>query len=98
VAVVIAYLGGEHGRDRLTVRHGVAQVGLNQASVKVGGWWYGINASVPWVDDTNSWHESGWPTCLAPVGSAVAITFGEITVTGPDGQSWRQVAWVDCRS
>jgi hypothetical protein len=89
-------LGSENG-NRIKAIEGNAYVGAHQASVKVDGWAYGIVDSVPWFDSAGSFHESGWPTCLGSVGSTVRIKFGETPVSGPNGETWREVAWVDCR-
>jgi len=52
---------------------------------------------VEWVDRSGVSHDGGWPDCLRPVGSTVHVRFGEITVSGPQDDSWRAVVWVDCR-
>ena len=96
VGVVAYEAGTEHG-NRVHTRTGNAYVGADQATVKVGGWNYGIGADVEWVDRSGTAHDGGWPECLGPAGSTVRIRFGEITVSGPQGDSWRAVVWVDCR-
>ncbi len=96
---VVAFLAGEHHQRPYTVLTGVASVGDHLATVTVAGWSYAVQGdSVWWVDQQGSTHDGGWPSCLNPVGSAVRISFGEVPVTAPDGTSWRQVVWVDCRA
>ena len=97
VVALVSYAAGTRSGNHLHVRTGNAYVGSHVATVKVDGWSYGISDSVNWVDTANSSHEGGWPACLRPMGATVRITFGEISVPGPQGDSWRQVAWVDCR-
>ena len=36
-----------------------------QATFGVDGWYYGFTGSVAWYDRQGSFHESGWPDCLA---------------------------------
>ena len=98
LAAVLGFIAGEHHQPGITVLRGVAYVGLDEASVTVGGWTYGIDgaSNVTWVDDQGSEHTSGWPSCLRP-GNIVPITFGEIPWTAPDGSGLRQVVWVDCK-
>ena len=99
LAAVLGFAAGEHHQPGMTVLSGVAHVGADEASVTVGGWVYGIQGAgnITWVDSQGSTHTSGWPACLHGPGS-VPITFGEVPVTTPDGGSWRQIVWVDCRS
>ena len=95
-----AYLAGERrGAEHLTVRTGRAFVGDRQATITVGGWNYAVNGSVAWLDSSGSFHESGWPACLGPIGSTIKVRFGEIATPGPEagGISLRTVVWVDCR-
>ncbi len=94
----LAFLAGEHQQRQVTVLSGVASVGDQVASVTVAGWVYGIQGVDQWVDQQGVTHVGGWPACLRGPGRTVPITFGEIPVTAPDGGSWRQVVWVDCRS
>lgn len=99
LAAVLGFIAGKHHQPGMTVLSGVAYVGLDEASVTVGGWTYGIDgaSNVSWVDDQGSHHEGSWPACLRS-GSIVPITFGEVPWTAPDGSGLRQVVWVDCRS
>ncbi len=94
----LAFLAGEHQQRQVTLLSGVASVGDQMASVTVAGWVYGIQGVDQWVDQQGVTHIGGWPACLRGAGRTVPITFGEIPVTAPDGGSWRQVVWVDCRS
>lgn len=91
------FLAGERQGDRMTVLTGIAYTGLNEATVTVAGWSYGISGDVTWVDSQGTEHFGGWPSCLRSVGRRVPITFGAVPVAAPDGSSWRQVVWVDCR-
>jgi len=98
--VVVAFSGyavGLKHEQRTNVLTGDFYVGAQQATGDVDGWVYGIVDSVSWVDPEGSFHQSGWPTCLDTVGTTVRATFGEVPATGPQGSSWRQVVWVDCR-
>jgi hypothetical protein len=79
----------------VTVMTGTFYVGDHEATAAVGGKPYSIVGSVPWLDSTNAWHEDGWPSCLGPVGTYRAATFGEATVDGPT-TSWSEVLWVSC--
>ncbi len=94
----LAFLAGERQGSRPTVLTGIAYVGQNEASVTVAGWSYGIvgTGNLTWFDGQGTAHTSGWPSCLRGVGH-VRITFGAVPVTAPNGSSWRQVVWVDCR-
>jgi hypothetical protein len=96
----VGYSAGESNRgSRLTVLTGNAYVGDHEASMKVDGWAYGVTGSVAWMDAGGSFHESGWPACLAPIGSTGRVRFGEVPVAGPDsgGIGLRAVVWIDCR-
>jgi hypothetical protein len=92
------FLAGERHGNRTTVLAGMAYTGINEATVTVAGWSYGISGNVPWFDSQGTEHIGGWPSCLRGVGRRVPITFGAVPVTAPDGSSWRQVVWVDCRT
>ena len=94
----LAFLAGEHQQRPFTVLTGTATVGDHQATVIVAGWAYAIGNGIPWVDQQGMTHEGGWPSCLGSPGRTVPVTFGEVPVTAPDGQSWRQVVWLDCRA
>jgi hypothetical protein len=94
----LAFLAGEHQQRPFTVLTGTATVGDRQATVIVAGWAYAIGNGIPWVDQQGVTHEGGWPSCLGAPGRTVPVTFGEVPVTAPDGQSWRQVVWLDCRT
>ncbi len=101
---LLAFVAGEHQQRQVTVLRGVAGVegvaGDLTASVIVAGssWVYGISGVDQWVDHLGEDHVGGWPTCLSTPERTVPITFGWVPVTAPDGSSWRQVVWVDCRS
>lgn len=94
----LAYHAGELHARQITVLSGNAYVGAGQAAVRVAGWTYSVSDGVTWIDGSGSLHETGWPGCLSTQGTTVPIKFGEIQVTAPNGDSWRQVVWVDCRS
>jgi len=91
------FLAGERQGSRAMVLSGMAYTGINEATVTVAGWSYGISGNVTWVDSQGTEHVGGWPSCLRSVGRRVPVTFGAVPVTAPDGSSWRQVVWVDCR-
>jgi len=96
LAAVLGFAAGAHHQPGMTVLKGVAYVGLDEASVAVGGQVYGFagTGNLTWVDAQGTIHTSGWPACLPP--GHDPITFGAVPVTA-DGMSWRQVVWVDCR-
>ncbi len=94
----LAFLAGEHKRSDTTVLRGVAVTGLNEATITVGGTSYGILGNVTWFDSQGTEHVGDWPSCLRGIGRRVPITFGAVPATAPDGSSWQQVVWVDCRS
>ena len=99
-ACLIAFLAsvaGEHQQRPVTVLSGIATVGDHEATVAVAGWFYGIEGNIVWFDQEGM-HDGSWPACLGGPGRTVPVTFGEVPVTAPDGSSWRQVVWVDCRS
>ena len=97
LAAILGFIAGEHHQPGTTVLRGIAHVGLDEASVTVGGWVYGISGAgnVTWVGTQGTTHTNGWPACLTPGNDP--ITFGEVPVT-LDGATWHQVVWVDCRS
>ncbi len=98
VIAFLAFLAGEHQQRPFTVLSGIAAVGDHEATFTVAGWAYGMEGnSVPWVDQQGVTHYGSWPACLQEPGRTVPVTFGEEPVTAPDGSSWRQVVWVDCR-
>ena len=92
----LAFLAGERRASRTTVLTGIPVVGLNEATITVGGWSYGITGNVTWFDSQGTMHQGSWPTCLRGTGPGKPVTFGMVPVTAPDGGSWRQVVWVDC--
>lgn len=90
-------LAAERQGNRTTVLTGIAYTEINEATVTVAGWSYGISGNVTWFDSQGTQHVGSWPSCLRSVGRRVPITFGAVPVTAPDGSSWQQVVWVDCR-
>jgi hypothetical protein len=96
VAVASYEAGTKHG-NHVRALTGRAYVGAHQAAARVDGWSYGIVDSVSWVGRDGVAHEDGWPACLSPLGATVQVRFGEISVSGPQDDSWREVVWVDCR-
>jgi hypothetical protein len=78
---------------------GRAFVGVDQASVKVDGWVYGLVISpdgMTWYDTNGGSHDGGIPPCLQHPGYAW-IRFGYANATGLDGQpSDRVVTWTQC--
>lgn len=96
LAVAGGWIAGERTANRLHVLTANVYVGDHQAGVCLHGWCYGISDVVSWVDAGGSLHEDGWPSCLQ-LGTYERIRFGEIEVSGPTDESWRQVVWVDCR-
>jgi hypothetical protein len=99
LVAALAFLVSERRHSNTTVLRGVAYTGLNEATITVDGWSYGIlgTGNLTWIDGHGTQHDSGWPACLRGAGRHVPITFGTVPVNTPDGSSWRQVVWVDCR-
>jgi hypothetical protein len=96
-AAVVGFLLGA-GRSEVMELRGTAQVGDHMASIEVDGWWYGVSDTVPWIDEDNSHHDGGWPSCLGRAGSNPTVKFGAVPVTPPDsGLTYRAVVFVDCR-
>lgn len=91
------YAVAAHGSN-VAVLTGSFYVGDHEASAQLNGWVYAISEGVGWLDSSNSWHESGWPDCLGPIGTTRTVRFGYTSVDGPTSQSWRQVVWVSCPS
>jgi hypothetical protein len=89
------FLIGKHqsGVKELTGR---AYITSSAATVTVDGWSYGIYGVQFWIDSAGAWHDGGWPSCLR-VGQRPMITFGAVPASMPDGISFKQVLWVDCR-
>jgi hypothetical protein len=100
IAVVVGAVGFAFGRSHARAadwHSGVGYIGDNEASIRVGGWTYGIEGSVPeWIDTSGERHLDGWPECVAPVGTSKVIRFASVNVAVA-GSSWRQVVVVDCR-
>ncbi len=100
--MVAATLGGVGGYllgtrpATLTVRVGQAYSTPYQIGISTKGWFYDVPLRVSWRDGAGAWHQDSRPTCLPPTGEIPNLTFGTVNVTGPGGQGWRQVVWVDC--
>jgi hypothetical protein len=97
-----AFVAGEHHhppQPGMTILTGRAYVGVDEASVTVGGWVYGLQGTgnVSWVDSQGSTHTFGWPACLTGPGQYRRVKFGEVPVTAPNGMVTRQIVWVDCQ-
>ena len=98
LACLVAFRMGERhsGTQVLTGR---AHVGLDEASVKVDGWWYGLTPSaVMWYDDHGAAHDGGTAPCLTRPGTEARIQFGAVPASGRDSDRWREVVWVHCLS
>ena len=72
-------------------------------SATIDGWTYGAEGSVPqWIDETGTFHDGGWPSCLRPPSLSssrarrVPVRFAETTVRADD-VGLRAVVMVDCR-
>lgn len=108
---LVAAVGYVVGADMTEGRHdlggwhtAVAHVGSNTVSIEYDDWVYGASGSVEaWIDESGSWHDSGWPRCLGvPPGSGlrardmpVRFAAHEVTV---DDQTWRPIVAIDCRT
>jgi hypothetical protein len=106
LAVAVVLFGGaagyELGRSQQRaadsyVVHGTAYVGDHQATLRAGGRNYGVVGSVAWFDRHGTYHESGWPTCLARPGTSARVAFGVAMVRAPERIEWPAVTFVDCR-
>jgi hypothetical protein len=96
VAALVGFAAGSH-RSPVDTLTGTAMVGDHVASIRSGDSYYGIRDSVAWFDGSGSFHEDGWPDCLA-VGGQVDVQFGVIPVTAPDsGFTFNDVTYIDCR-
>jgi hypothetical protein len=98
LAAGLGFVAGQHHQPPgMTLLHGVAHVGIDEASVSVGGQIYGFagKGNITWADAQGTIHQGDWPACLTPGNHP--ITIGAVPVT-VDGMSWGQVVWVDCRS
>jgi hypothetical protein len=98
-----AFVAGEHHhgpQPGMTILTGRAYVGVDEATVTVGGWAYGLQGTgnVSWVDSHGATHTFGWPACLTGPGQYHQVRFGEVPVTAPDGLVTRQIVWVDCQA
>lgn len=96
LAAAAGYLTGQH-RTREVVLTGRAAVGIHEATIQVGGWYYGLRDTVAWIDANGTEHDDGWPACLQQ-GTRPLVRFAAIPVTLPDGSGLRDVVWVDCRT
>jgi hypothetical protein len=100
VVLVVGTVGFEFGTKHARAadwHSGVGYIGDREASIRVGGWVYGIEGSVPeWIDKSGALHSGSWPTCVGPVGTSKSIRFASVNVTAA-GSSWNQVVMVDCR-
>ncbi len=71
-------------------------VGADQASFQVGDTSYAFASSVSWTDDAGSFHDSGWPACLAKLQAVSGVRFAAATTwVGAIGLA--HVVWVDCQ-
>jgi len=96
VGGAIGYVLRDH-RATATVVTGSFYAGDRQATTRVDGWSYAITDGVAWQDQQGSWHDRGWPDCLAPIGSTHTLRFAYVPVTGLPVE-WRQVVWVSCQA
>jgi hypothetical protein len=90
---VAGYIAAEN--NNVTVLTGPCRVGDHEAACFVNGSTYGINESAPWLGSDNTYHESGWPDCLGPVGGLHTVPFGYTTVQAFN-IIWPEVVWVSC--
>ena len=71
-------------RSPVSMLTGTFYVGDHQASGFVDGWIYGMIDSVPWLDSSDTWHDSGWPACRGPLGTTHSLRFGYTGVDRTD--------------
>ena len=97
VALAVGFLIGTW-RAGATIQTGRADSnGAGAGSITTSGWTYGFASDLAWTDDMGSWHDSGTPACLPPLSSRDGVKFASVEVT-VDGNTWRPVIWIDCRS
>jgi hypothetical protein len=94
--VLAGYVVGSHRSGTRAVT-GPAYVGDHVVTMTLDGTSYGFSDSMPWIDASNSSHESGWPSCLVNETSLPSVTFGVTRVDFPNGSYSDQVVYVDCR-
>jgi hypothetical protein len=98
---LVAWVGYVVGDQQATVHTDTvrAYVGLNVTSFHLHGEADGFTLStVTWTDSDGSLHEPGdIPSCLTRVGNAT-IRLSWVPVSDPDGTSWRNFFYVDCRA
>jgi hypothetical protein len=102
IGLVIAFVAFGIGASQsdAEVMTGRAHIGHNMATIESGGWFYGVNESIAWMDADGSFHEDGWPACLQPDGTIRTVRFGAVPpVSTPDGSGFGPVVvWIDCRA
>jgi hypothetical protein len=102
VALVLAGLLGYAVRTNganTGVLSGRAYVGSHQASIILDDWAYGFpvsDGSVTWYDARGGLHDGGVAPCLRHAGTYAQLRFGTSVAHGRDGDSWREVTWVQC--
>ena len=85
-------IGGVHA----TMYVGDGHVGADQATFEAAGTYFGMDASVAWTDDTGTYHDGGWPSCLPKEQVVSGVRFAGATIwSGDIGQA--RVTWVDCQ-
>ena len=77
-------------------RTGQAYVGNHMASIKADGTYYGLRDSVAWTDESGTFHDDGWPTCLK-MGASPTVRF-ETARVKVEGTSFDAVVYLDCRA
>lgn len=84
------------GSQDLDWRDGQGLVGKHMFTVDHDGWSYGVRGAVPmWIDSQGSWHDGGWPDCLAA--GVTTVRFAAAPTTYVEGLGERPVIAVDCR-
>jgi hypothetical protein len=93
VLAVVAFAGGRlsAGGPEATWADGAADVVEQKVTIESGGWTFGFEGSLWWVDASGRRHEDGFPECLAGDGSH-PVRFAWAAVDGR-----RTVTAVDCR-
>lgn len=63
----------------------------------VGSTGYGFESPPSWTDSGGVFHDSGWPTCLPPMGEIKGLRIAaDWLYLGPIGET--HVFWVDCQN
>ena len=98
---IAAQLGHAAGQRHSDVHTDIVTgyVGVDETSFQLGSDVQGfVLSSVRWTDANGQTHEPGTvPDCLTQPGRNATMRVSWVPVVTPDGDSWNQVFWLDCR-